>query len=182
VLQEFIEGYDIDCSLLCNDGKFKAYTIQKGILFGNQKYAPAIGLQFLINDRLLEVVKQLMESLKWSGVAHIDLRYDKETSDYKVIEINGRFWSSLDASAAAGVNFPYLYSLKEDELLKSKILYKEIQYLNLKGLLKTVVKKPQLIFMYKYLKNNTALPLLISDPMPSVIMLLNKLKQIFRFV
>jgi len=49
-----------------------------------------------------------MKLLRWSGVAHIDLRYDRQADEIKVIEINARYWGSLLGSLHAGINFPLL--------------------------------------------------------------------------
>lgn len=38
----------------------------------------------------------------------MDCRYDETTQTVNLIEINCRYWGSLLASLAAGVNFPYL--------------------------------------------------------------------------
>ncbi len=134
IFQEFIDGYDIDCSVLCHDGEIRAFTIQKGILFSTKKFAPPIGVKFLYEDDLYKVVKNLMNTLNWSGIAHIDLRYDVNDGKFKVIEVNTRFWGSLDASLVAGVNFPYLYSLLSSNQKFKKPIYNHIKYLSLKGL------------------------------------------------
>ncbi|MFD2203314.1 ATP-grasp domain-containing protein [Shivajiella indica] len=107
-VQEFIEGYDIDMSVLCMNGQIKAYTIQKALLGRKSKFAAAAGIEFLENNELKKVVEKLMLQLCYSGIAHLDLRFDKKTNEYKLIEINSRFWGSLLGSTKAGVNFPYL--------------------------------------------------------------------------
>ena len=177
VVQEFIEGYDIDCSVLCENGDIVASTIQKGTLFENQQFAPAIGLQFSKNEQLLDIVKTLIKSLNWSGVAHIDLRYDSKLKDYKIIEINGRFWSSIDASLAAGINFPYLYCLKsKQKALTFDNNYKDIAYLNLKGLFKTIKKNPLFLLKFSFIMKNSTLLFSIKDPLPVIVMFYKKLK------
>ncbi len=108
IVQPLIDGYDIDCSCLCQDGKILAYTIQRGILSGKNRFAAAVGIEFLQDDRVLKVTEKLMKRLNWSGVAHMDLRYDRQADEIKVIEINARYWGSLLGSLNAGVNFPEL--------------------------------------------------------------------------
>lgn len=108
IVQPLISGYDIDCSVLCKDGKVLAYTIQKAVQHAAVAYRAAVGIEFLNNDEVIGVVSKMMAELEWSGVAHIDLRYDADAKQVKVIEINARYWGSLLGSLNAGVNFPFL--------------------------------------------------------------------------
>ena len=62
-----------------------------------------MGVEFLYEDKLLKSVMILIKPLNWSGITHIDMRYDEKTNNFKVIEINPRFWSSIEASLFAGV-------------------------------------------------------------------------------
>src|SRR5439155_12421826 len=57
------------------------------------------------------VGQRVVAALGWEGIAHIDMREDPESGEVRVIEVNPRYWSSLLASHAAGVNFPYLACL-----------------------------------------------------------------------
>ena len=108
IVQPFIDGYDIDCSCLCSEGRILSYTIQRGILSSKNRFAAAVGIEFQHNEKVLTVVERLMKLLRWSGVAHIDLRYDRQADEIKVIEINARYWGSLLGSLHAGINFPLL--------------------------------------------------------------------------
>jgi hypothetical protein len=49
-----------------------------------------------------------MRALNWSGVANIDLRYDEDKKEVKILEINPRYWASVIGSLVAGINFPNL--------------------------------------------------------------------------
>ena len=111
VAQEFIDGYDIDCSILCQDGEIVAHTIQRGIIPRSRSFAAPGGIQFLKNDDLFNVVKKFVKEIKYNGIAHIDLRYDNLTKTYKILDVNARYWGSLTGSLLAGVNFPYLACL-----------------------------------------------------------------------
>lgn len=167
-IQEYVEGYDIDCSVLCLDGKVLTYTIQKGNLAGSTTYAPQLGFDFLRNDDLLVMVKEVMSKLNWSGVAHLDLRYDQNTKDFKLIEINARFWGSVEASKVAGINFPHLLvQLALGNPINEKP-YQHTSYMRLKGVVKSIKKHPTFIFKRKYLMNNTETRMFLKDPMPTL--------------
>ncbi len=50
----------------------------------------------------------LLERLDWQGVAMVELKEDMSTGRSHVMEINGRFWGSLQLAIDAGVDFPRL--------------------------------------------------------------------------
>ncbi|MEE9361065.1 MAG: ATP-grasp domain-containing protein [Cellulophaga sp.] len=179
LIQKYVEGYDIDCSVLCKDGEIKGYTIQKGVLYSRKKYSPAIGLEFLHEKELFKVVKKLMKSLSWSGIAHVDLRYDESDKQFKVIEINTRFWGSLDASLIAGVNFPYLYYLLSKGRSFVFLHYKLVSFLSLKGLMKRIRQQAGFITKFNYIVGNTSFRYVIKDPVPFFVKVLLILKTKF---
>ena len=110
LIQNCLEGYDIDCNVLYQDGHLVAYSIQKGLVpAASSVYAPTEAIEFVRSEAVLTVVNDLMTTLKWNGVAHIDLRYDARTDQMRVIEVNTRFWLTVVGSAiTAKVNFPVL--------------------------------------------------------------------------
>lgn len=162
ICQEFIKGYDIDCSVFCIDGKIKNYTIQRAKQEGGG-YAPDYSvLTFLHDERLLSLVTELMEGLKWNGIAHIDLRY-ADTGKLFLIEINPRYWGSMLGSLSAGINFPCrVFDYCNGTKVTEKSDYTEINYLSAK-------------YMYKFYgvkKLKFQLPYLINDPLLSIARLL----------
>ncbi|WP_204346143.1 ATP-grasp domain-containing protein [Psychroserpens algicola] len=167
-IQEYIEGYDIDCSVLCHNGTILAHTIQKGNLKGDTIYAPQLGFDFIDNEGVLKVTTEVMSKLNWSGVAHLDLRYDEKEKNYKLIEINARFWGSVEASKVAGINFPDLcVRFTLGKTLEDNI-YKHISYMRLKGVVKSIKRNPLFIFKRNYLMNNTEAKTFLSDPLPTI--------------
>jgi predicted ATP-grasp superfamily ATP-dependent carboligase len=51
---------------------------------------------------------RLLEALDWQGVAMVECKYDPRSDRYYVMEINPRFWGSLQLAIDAGVDFPAL--------------------------------------------------------------------------
>jgi len=166
-IQEFIQGYDIDCSVLCLNGKILTYTIQKGNLKGDNLYAPQLGFDFLENEQVYSLVKDTISRLNWSGVAHLDLRYDNSVNSYKLIEINARFWGSIQGSTQAGINFPHLAVQCALNHPIDATEFQPLSYMRLKGVLKTINQRPGFIFKTKYLMNNTEVNTFIKDPLPT---------------
>ena len=112
IIQNCLEWFDIDCNVLCQNGRLVAHSIQKALVASAGKYAPAEAIEFVRSSAVLAVVDRLMRALCWNGVAHLDLRYDARDQQIKVVEVNTRFWPAVVASAVtAKVNFPALACL-----------------------------------------------------------------------
>lgn len=176
VFEEYINGHDLGCNVLCKEGKIIAFTIQKGTLFSRKKFAPQIGLKFIYEKDLYEVVEKLMRTLNWTGVANVDLRYDSNDGKFKILEINPRFWATLDASLASGINFPHLYYLMSTNKNFELPLYDHIHFLTLKGVLKHLQVNQWVLFNIKFVLKNTSLKFLLKDPLPFIVIILNKIK------
>jgi predicted ATP-grasp superfamily ATP-dependent carboligase len=49
---------------------------------------------------------RLLKRLDWHGVAMVEFKQDNRDGSLRLMEINGRFWGSLQLAIDAGVNFP----------------------------------------------------------------------------
>ena len=50
----------------------------------------------------------VLRRIGWNGVAMLEYRRDPATRDFRLVELNARFWGSLHLALAAGVDFPRL--------------------------------------------------------------------------
>lgn len=50
--------------------------------------------------------EMLLDHLQWHGVAMVEFKVDQNDGIPKLMEINGRFWGSLQLAIEAGVDFP----------------------------------------------------------------------------
>jgi len=165
LIQEYIEGEDIDCSVLCKDGKILANTIQKGLSRNAKAYKPAEIIEFVHHSEVFETATKLMSSLQWNGIAHIDMRIRKFDGAVQIIEMNPRFWGSIEGSLYVGVNFPYLTCLASLGEEFSKPEFRESKYMSALAAIKRILRgKPAVNFFQEtnwlsYLK----------DPMPVLV-------------
>lgn len=166
IVQNYIKGYDIDMSVLSKNGEILAYTIQKGFVYSTSMYRAPLGVNFLYDKELYEMVEKLIKELNWSGFAHIDLRYDESDKNFKVLEMNPRVWGSIVGSEKVGVNFPYLYCLSSLGINYKIPDYRHDNYVNNLGLMKIlkskIIKKSNKYHMPK----NTLIKNSIQDPIP----------------
>jgi len=60
-----------------------------------------------LSPELLARSVSLLEALDWSGVAMVEFKHDIRTGRDYLMEINPRFWGSLQLAIDAGVDFPW---------------------------------------------------------------------------
>ena len=60
------------------------------------------------NGPVQEYGLRLLREIGWDGVAMVEFKLDARTNVPKLMEINGRFWGSLDLAAQSGVDFSFL--------------------------------------------------------------------------
>lgn len=61
-----------------------------------------------LQKNLQKYSERLLNAMNWKGVAMVEFKKDTRTDEYKLMEINGRFWGSLQLAIESGVNFPAL--------------------------------------------------------------------------
>lgn len=77
------------------------------------------------NDEIRDIALSILKSLGWKGVAMVEFRVDQRDGRPRLMEINPRFWGSLQLALLAGVDFPYLlYKLAVDGDVKQVTDYK----------------------------------------------------------
>src|SRR5258708_15412195 len=50
----------------------------------------------------------MLGALGWHGVAMMEYKEDRRPGELVLMEVNGRFWGSLELAVEAGVDFPFL--------------------------------------------------------------------------
>jgi predicted ATP-grasp superfamily ATP-dependent carboligase len=108
MVQEYIPGAVHDVCVLFNRGRCVAALTQKRV-----KMYPISGGRGAVNEttdepELRETAIRLLESLVWHGPAMVEFKVDSRDGTAKLLEINSRFWGTLDLAIQAGVDFPSL--------------------------------------------------------------------------
>jgi len=105
ILQEFIHGRDIGCSVFCRKGRVLAWTLQEAVRPGKREFQPPLDVRFGVHDDVLAQASRIIEYLDWTGVANFDMRIRDSDGKTFLLEMNPRFWSSIYGSLLAGVDF-----------------------------------------------------------------------------
>lgn len=109
LVQEKIRGPGIGVFLLARHGEVLARFAHCRI----REKPPSGGVSVLCESieppaRAMETASMLISANAWHGVAMVEFKWDEREARPKLIEVNGRFWGSLNLAIRAGVNFPFL--------------------------------------------------------------------------
>lgn len=96
IVQEYIDGWDIDHSFVSVDGTILSYAVQR--------WENPDVLDFCKNEQVEKLAEQIVDVFGYSGPGHFDMRIDYKEGKVYVLEMNPRFWRSVPAAMWAGLN------------------------------------------------------------------------------
>jgi predicted ATP-grasp superfamily ATP-dependent carboligase len=109
LLQQRVVGPGTGIFLLHWDGEVRAVfahqrLCEKPPTGGVSVYCESIAA----DEALVDASRRLLEHFRWRGVAMVEFKRDAATGKPFLMEVNGRFWGSLQLAIDAGVDFPRL--------------------------------------------------------------------------
>lgn len=127
LVQEYIpQGGEIGVYTLFNaKSKPVALSVQKRIRSYPVSGGPSTLRETIRDDELVSLSFKLLRAMNWYGLAMVEFRIDSRDGTPKLMEINPRFWGSLQLSILAGADFPYmLYRVAKGHNVNAKFDYK----------------------------------------------------------
>ncbi len=125
LIQQFVPGQGKGIFALCDRGLTVA-------LFAHERLretrptgsGSSLRRSVPLDPRLREPAERLLKELNWHGPAMVEFKDDGTQA--RLMEINGRFWGSLQLGMDAGVNFPLLWlKILQNEPVEQTIEYEE---------------------------------------------------------
>jgi len=109
LVQERIVGPGMGLFVLFNHGELVTTFSHRRL----REKPPSGGISVLrestpVCPDLMDQAVRLLRPLGWHGVAMLEYKLDERTAQPILMEVNGRFWGSLDLAIASGMDFPYL--------------------------------------------------------------------------
>ena len=95
-------------ALLNFNSELRAATVQKRLRSYPVSGGPSTLRETVNRPELVEIALRLLKALRWSGVAMVEFKIDPRDNKPKLMEVNPRWWGSLQLSILSGVDFPYL--------------------------------------------------------------------------
>jgi predicted ATP-grasp superfamily ATP-dependent carboligase len=192
MIQEYLEGEGAGFFALYNNGVCQQYFMHERIREYPVSGGASSCAQSIDNEQLKYYGLKILDALKWHGVAMVEFKFDKKEENTEggaltnnipyLLEVNPKFWGSLDLSEAAGVGFVEKTALMamNKPFKKNELYPKNIQFSwPFDGDLLHGIETGQVLKIIKnwftgHLKTN----LILSDPLPSLIIILKNLPPI----
>ena len=110
LVQERLEGEGRGVFLLIWNGELKAAFCHRRLREKPPWGGVSVYRESLPFDRaIVEKSYRLLQECGWQGPAMVEFKVDNRDGELKLMEVNGRFWGSLQLALDAGMNFPLLY-------------------------------------------------------------------------
>jgi predicted ATP-grasp superfamily ATP-dependent carboligase len=95
-------------ALFDQDSNVKAAFIHKKLRMYPVQGGPSTLREGVVHPQIMELGIALLKALRWTGIAMIEFKVDPRDGIPKLMEINPRFWGSLQLAIVSGVDFPWL--------------------------------------------------------------------------
>ena len=110
MVQRRILGYGAAVSVLRWNGKLVAAFAHRRIRENPPSGgASVVSESVALDTALVARSLALLERFGWNGVAMVEFKVDEATGEPWLMEVNPRFWGSLQLAVDAGVDFPRLF-------------------------------------------------------------------------
>ncbi|MDN3513042.1 MAG: ATP-grasp domain-containing protein [Candidatus Brocadia sp.] len=111
IIQEYIpDGGEVyGVGLLFNlQSEIRASFVYKRLRSHPVRGGPSTLRESVKREDVREIAGSFMKSLQWTGVAHVEFKIDPRDGRPKLLEVNPRFWGSLQLAIESGIDFPFL--------------------------------------------------------------------------
>ncbi len=95
-------------ALFDETSKVKAAFVHKKLRMYPVQGGPSTLAEGVEHPQIMEMGLSLLKSLNWVGVGMAEFKVDPRDRIPKLMEVNPRFWGSLQLAIVSGVDFPYL--------------------------------------------------------------------------
>ena len=180
IIQKKIDGVGRGFFALCKNGKclntFQHQRIREMPISGGM----SVAAKSIFDKNLQKIGEKIVKKIKWTGLIMLEFKY--HANKYYLIEINPKFWGSLDLAIASNVDFPNkLVSYANGIKSKKRDLYR----LNMKfhwplnGDLQNSIKNPKIFLrvildiLNPFVKSNIWI---IKDPIVTLYMMYKFIK------
>lgn len=105
IVQERVVGVGRGFFCLAYKGAILEYYMHERIREFPVTGGSSTAAKSIFCEQLYKISKEIIDQLNWTGPLMIEFKYDDENRKYFLIEINPKFWGSLELSYTLGFSF-----------------------------------------------------------------------------
>ena len=108
IAQEYIEGEGCGFFALADAGDVRAWFMHRRMHEVPPSGGPSAMASSFRDEHLADLGRRFFEATGYNGVAMVEFKQATRDGEYYIIEVNPKFWGSLDLAIHSGVDFPWL--------------------------------------------------------------------------
>jgi predicted ATP-grasp superfamily ATP-dependent carboligase/phosphoglycolate phosphatase-like HAD superfamily hydrolase len=129
LLQEYIPGTGVGYFVLSVRGKPLAEFAHQRIFEATPLGGASVKAQTFLDSEIFDLGRSIIHKLEWTGLMMVELKKENETGNFYLMELNPKFWGSLELAYRAGVDFPrYLVDFYLFKKMPEKISVKNVKF------------------------------------------------------
>jgi len=174
IIQEYVEGVGVGCSMYIRDGKIVTSYGHKRLAENPISGGSSVYRETFQDSRMNDIAEKILENWKWTGFAMFEFKLTADNELY-LIEVNPRIWGSINQGLQNGVNYfeDMLGKTVQKQASEQKTYLSPLFYFTLLKYLLAFDVKHFLNFI-KNIKYNRADVSLYSDPKGFLSLILRK--------
>ena len=106
ILQQRISGPGFGVFATYQDGRLRRIMAHRRVREFPPTGGPSTCAELVDDPALLAAGRSVLDALAWHGVAMVEFKRHEADGRYYLMEVNPKFWGSLDLALAAGCDFP----------------------------------------------------------------------------
>lgn len=118
IVQEYVKGTGLGFFAFYQKGELKRFYMHRRLREYPLSGGSATAAETYFHKEAFLQGKKLLDALQWNGPCMVEYKFDQETGRFTLMEINPKFWGSLELGLKAGINFgEYLINTIKNESL-----------------------------------------------------------------
>lgn len=106
IYQEYIDTPSTyGFGFLAKNGKVLTYTVHKEVISYPESGGSSVVIEKIEDERIVEYSKKILDKIKYNGWGLVEFKYCNIAKDYYFMEVNGKFWASIEFSLQNNMNF-----------------------------------------------------------------------------
>lgn len=183
IAQQWIQGNGVGFFAAYSHGNCIAQFMHKRVREYPRSGGPSTAARVFYSSKLVRQGRALLDALNWHGVAMVEFKHSTTDGEFYLMEINPKFWGSLELSMHAGLDFAYIaYCIALDKASSvPRSIYRKdacFRWPFPGDFLCSLESRELLQFLKRFMDRRCADDIRLSDPIPLIMQLLSTLRKI----